>query len=268
MTNRDTWFAANRASWDSRTPFHVRSAMYDVAGFLGGKLSLSETEVALVGDVRGENLLHLQCHFGLDTLSWARLGATVTGLDFSEPAIAEARRLAAEARIDARFVCANVYETTTALASESFDVVFTSLGAIGWLPDLAEWGRIVAACLRPGGRFHMLEFHPVVGMLDERFEQLAYPYDSNEPIVFDGTGTYADRQAPLRSRTFEWNHGLGRVASALQSAGLSLERLVEHDYAPCAPFPHMEQIAPGRYQFTRFGNKLPLTYEISARKPA
>src|SRR5688572_16768766 len=116
MTGYETWFATNRASWDSRTPFHVRSPMYDVPGFLGGELSLTEMEVALVGDVRGQKLPHLQCHFGLDTLSWARLGATVSGIDFSEAAIVEARRLADEAQIDAQFVCANVYETTKFLA--------------------------------------------------------------------------------------------------------------------------------------------------------
>lgn len=270
MASHDERLAANRRSWDARTPYHVRSPMYDVSGFLGGRSSLSDLERTLVGDVRDKRLLHLQCHFGLDTLSWARLGATVTGLDFSEPAIAQARSLAIETGLAdrARFVCANVFDAPRALEGQTFDVVFTSLGALCWLPDMTAWAEVVAACLRPGGMFHMLEFHPVIDMLDERYEQLAFPYQTDEPLVFDEPGTYADRSAPIAGRTYEWNHGLGQVVSALLAAGLSLERLVEHDFAPCNPFPGMVEVAPGRFRFARFGAKLPLVYEVSARKPA
>ncbi len=269
VRDSDAWFEANRKSWDARTPYHIRSAMYDVPGFMAGKSSLSSIEVDAVGSVEDKTLLHLQCHFGLDTLSWARLGAQVTGLDFSEVAIEEARSLAARAGLSdrARFVCANVYDAPAALGHEAFDVVFASFGALCWLPDLGAWARVVAACLRPGGSFHLVEFHPALMMLDESFETVGYPYDGQgRPERFDDEGTYADRQAPIRGPTYEWNHGLGTVVTSLRQAGLRIDSLTELDWSPVAAFPGMVEVSQGRYRFERFGDKLPLVYATSARK--
>ena len=152
-------FEANRAHGDEATPIHVRSAFYDVAAFKAGKTSLQRIEIEELGDVKGKTLLHLMCHFGLDTLSWARAGALVTGVDFSSEALVQARGLAEELNIPAHFVETNIYELPSVL-EERFDIVFTSYGVLCWLPDLAEWARIIARSLRQGGTFHMLEDHP------------------------------------------------------------------------------------------------------------
>lgn len=245
--------------------------MYDVPAFLAGSSTLSPIEREAVGPVEGRSLLHLQCHFGLDTLSWARLGAQATGLDFSPVAIDQARALAERAGLAdrARFVCADIHDAAGALGPASFEVAFTSFGALCWLPDLAAWAQVVAACLRPGGAVHVVEFHPVLSMFDDDFQTIAFPYDgAGTPLVFEERGTYADREAPIQGRTYEWNHGLGTLVTALVDAGLRVERLAEYDWSPVAPFRGMVEVAPGRFRFERFGRNLPLVYALSARRPA
>jgi SAM-dependent methyltransferase len=262
------WFTLNRASWNARTRVHLRSRFYRLDAFKAGESSLRPIELEQVGDVRGRSPLHLQCHFGQDTLSCARLGARVTGLDLSDAAIAEARALAAELGIPARFVEGNVYDAPTLLGGEQFDVVFTSYGVVGWLPRLEPWARAVSSCLRPGGRFHLVEFHPVPWMWDDDFERIVHPYDApGEPIVSEQTGTYADRSAPLQLRDVGFNHGLGSVMSALLAEGLVLERLAELDWSPYDIFPDMEEFLPGRFRMRRFGRNLPLVYGLVARQP-
>jgi 2-polyprenyl-3-methyl-5-hydroxy-6-metoxy-1,4-benzoquinol methylase len=161
------WRELNRANWDDRVPVHLASEYYNVAGFRSGVSSLRPFESAEVGDVTGKRLLHLQCHVGLDALSWARLGAQVIGLDFSEPAIKAARSLAADLGIDASFVVADVYDAVTALAGQRFDVVYTGTGALVWLPDMTRWAQVVAALLEPGGLLYLVEGHPFAQILDE-----------------------------------------------------------------------------------------------------
>lgn len=262
------WFALNRAAWNARTPVHVASRFYDAAAFAAGASSLREIERAQVGDVAGRSLLHLQCHFGQDTLSWARLGATVTGLDLSDAGIAAARELAASVGVPARFVQGNVFDAPEVLGGETFDVVFTSYGVVGWLPRLEPWARAIAACLRPGGVFHLVEFHPAVWVWDEAFERMVYAYDApGEPIFTEQTGTYADRAAPLTVREVGFDHGLGSVVSALLAAGLHLDALREYDWSPYDIFPDMEEFAPGRFRMRRFGRSLPMVYSLAARKP-
>jgi SAM-dependent methyltransferase len=268
MTDPD-WFSLNRASWNARTPVHLTSRFYDLAAFKAGACSLREIELAQVGDVTDRDLLHLQCHFGQDTLSWARRGARVTGLDLSDASVDAARALAAELALDARFVQANVFDAPEALGGATFDVVFTSYGVLGWLPRLAPWARAVAACLRPGGVFHLVEFHPAVWMWDDAFERVAYAYDApDEPIVSEQTGTYADRDAAVQIRDVGFNHGLGSVVSALLDVGLRVEHLREYNWSPYDVLPDMEEVSPGRFQMRRFGAKLPLVYGLVARRPA
>ncbi|HET9158253.1 MAG TPA: class I SAM-dependent methyltransferase [Myxococcaceae bacterium] len=262
------WFALNRASWNARTPVHLRSRFYELEAFKAGKSSLKAVELEQVGDVRGKSLLHLQCHFGQDTLSWARLGARVTGLDLSDVAIAAARALASELGIAARFVEGNVFEAPALVGGEQFDLVFTSYGVLGWLPRLEPWARAVAACLAPGGMFHLVEFHPAAWIWDDAFERVVHPYDApGEPIVSDESGTYADPSAPIQLRDVGFNHGLGSVVGALLQEGLVLERLTELDWSPYDIFPDMEEIAPGRFRMRRFGRGLPLVYSLVARRP-
>jgi hypothetical protein len=267
MSSESEWFALNRASWNARTPVHLRSRFYALEAFKAGQSSLRSIELEQVGDVRGRSLLHLQCHFGQDTLSWARLGARVTGMDLSEVAIAEARALATELAIPARFVEGNVYDAPALLGGERFDIVFTSYGVLGWLPRLEPWARAVAGCLARGGKLHLVEFHPMAWVWDEAFERPVYPYDApGEPILSEQTGTYAEPTAPVKLRDVGFNHGLASVVTALLAEGLVLERLTELDWSPYAIYPDMEEVAPGRFRTRRFGRSLPLVYALAARR--
>ncbi|WP_441249484.1 class I SAM-dependent methyltransferase [Kitasatospora sp. McL0602] len=248
------WRAANRANWDERVPVHVAGPFYDLPGFVAGEDSLRSFELAEVGDVSGRSLLHLQCHIGLDTLSWARRGAVVTGLDFSEPAVAAAGDLAAKIGADtARFVAADVYDAVDALDGRTFDIVYTGFGALCWLPDIDRWARTVAELLAPGGFLYLAEYHPYADLLAEDGRTVEHDYFERAPIVVDAPGTYADPDAVTEATlTVEWLHGVGDVVSALAAAGLRLEFLHEHDRG------HF-RLAPGL--------RVPLVYSLRAAKP-
>ncbi len=249
------WATVNRANWDERVPVHLGGTFYDVPGFVAGAEVLRDFELAEVGEVAGKRLLHLQCHLGLDTLSWARRGAEVTGLDFSEPAVLEAARLAKRIGADtARFVASDVYGAVEALGGETFDIVYTGMGALNWLPDLARWARTVAALARPGGFVYLAEFHPVAELVAEDGITLVEDYFDRAPAVLDTPGSYADRDAGMAStRTVQWRHGVGDVVSALAGAGLRLEFLHEH--------------AHGHF-FLPPGPRVPLVYSLRASRPA
>ena len=221
----------NRELWDAWTKIHVGSEFYDVASFRSGEraIRVRDYEREEIGSVEGKSLLHLQCHFGLDTLSWARLGAAVTGADFSDEAINAARALAAEVGIAARFVRSDIHELPNVLEDE-FDIVYTSSGVLGWLPDIAGWARVAAHFVRPGGFLYVTEIHPVA----EAFEsdgvapgelRLEYPYWSHaEPLRFEVQGSYADRDAPTEGLVeFGWDHSMGEIVTAVIDAGLRLD---------------------------------------------
>jgi SAM-dependent methyltransferase len=257
---------ANRLAWNTRTPVHVRSSFYDVDGFLAGACSLPAIDVEAVGDVAGRSLLHLQCHFGMDTLSFARRGARVVGLDFSDVAIAEARRLAERAGLSGRFVCADVHDAPAAV-EERFDKVYVSYGAIPWLPDLRPWARAVADCLVPGGTLHLHEFHPVLSMLADDELTLAYPWDSaGAGIATTESGTYADRDAPIRVHDVTWNHGLGSILGAILEAGLRIRAFAEHFYSPYPLFRDGIEIARGRWQMSRYEGRMPYVFTLCAER--
>jgi SAM-dependent methyltransferase len=225
------WRAANRANWDERVPIHVGGPFYDLPDFVAGKDTLRDFELVEVGDVSGKTLLHLQCHIGLDTLSWARRGATVTGLDFSAPAVEAANDLATQiGTTTARFVTADVYDAIQALDGQTFDIVYTGFGALCWLPDLPRWAQTVAALIAPGGFFYLAEFHPVADVIAEDGRTVEGDYFQRDPIVVDAPGTYADPSVPMTATlTVEWLHGVGDVVSALTAVGLHLEFMHEHD---------------------------------------
>jgi SAM-dependent methyltransferase len=264
----DEWLELNRLAWDERVPLHARSAFYDTETFVAGRSSLQPFEVDEVGDVRGKSLLHLQCHFGQDTLSWARLGARVTGLDFSEPAIAEARRLAAEVGIDAEFVAANVYGAVDALHGRTFEVVFTGLGALVWLPDIVTWAEVCAALVRPGGRFYLAEFHPITEALDDDTLEIVEPYFRPEGRRWATPGSYVDPDATTEhNATWEWTHPLGTVVTALIEAGLELRFLHEHSFTLWQRFPFLERHGDGTYHLPDGMPSLPMIYSLAADKP-
>jgi SAM-dependent methyltransferase len=265
-------FDANKRHWDELVPIHMRSEYYDVAGFRDGKTHLNRLELEELGDVRGKSLLHLQCHFGLDTLSWAHEGAVVTGVDFSEPAIQQARALAADTGIEARFIASNIYDLPHAL-DERFDIVFTSYGVLSWLPDVNRWAEIVAHFLKPGGTFYMVEFHPVSGIFDSSAEvdlQVIGPYFTPaEPLVFEDDGSYADRDAKLLNRrTNSWPHPISDVVTSLIEAGLRIEFLHEFPFTIEQWFPFMEAAAEGHWRLTKNDGCVPLLYSIKATKVA
>ena len=244
--------AVNQANWDERVPAHVASPGYAVRdfladpGFLSGVVSF---DLPLLGDVRGLRGVHLQCHIGTDTVSLARLGADMTGLDFSAPAIAAARELAAATGASATFTRAELYDAADVLERGHFDLVYTGIGALCWLPGIARWARVVAALLRPGGRLFIREGHPMLWALDDARPDgllaVEYPYfEREEPSVFDEEGTYVETDVVFtHNRTHEWNHGLGEIITALMNAGMDLTGFVEHDSVPWEALPgQMERI--------------------------
>ena len=266
--------AANQAHWDERVAAHVTSTFYDVDAFLGGRCPLKPIDLALTGDVAGKRLVHLQCHFGMDTLGWARRGARVTGLDFSAEAVREARVLAMRAGLPARFVEADVYDAVEALG-ETYEVVVTGVGALCWLPDIRRWARVVASLLEPGGVLVLRDVHPVLYTIDEKRNDgllvMRYPYfEAGEVFVEDEQGSYADRDAQFEStRTYCWNHGVAETVQALLDAGLALERIEETVETDWQPFPNhgMVRGEHGMWHLPGRAHDVPLMLAVRARKP-
>ena len=255
------YFELNRESWNRRAEVHFDSRFYDVEGFLAGNTSLREIELAELTEVKGRRLLHLQCHFGLDTLSWARLGADCTGVDISPVAIEKARQLNESAGLDAKFVCTDVYGYSRA-DTAAFDIVFTSYGTICWLPDLDKWAQVVASNLAPGGIFYMADFHPVYDLLD------GYSYfEQDEPDVAEEE-TYTENSGDLKTPLAVWSHPLSRIVNALINAGISIQRLNEYPFSPYDCFKGMKEREPGRYCIAHRGQDIPLVYTITGQKSA
>ncbi len=265
MENSDTYFEANRAGWNLRTEIHQGSEFYDLAAWKAGKTSLQSIELSEVGEVRGKKLLHLQCHFGQDTLSWARLGAEVTGCDLSDKAIEVARQLATELDLPAHFVRCNVLDLRDHLQGE-FDIVFTSYGTIGWLPDLEPWAAVVSHFVQQGGFFYIADFHPVLWMMDDNMEQLKYPYHNAGVIETESTGSYADRHADIRYKEYGWNHSLSAIINSLIRHGLRIEFLNEYPYSPYNCFDKMVRGEDGNYRIQGLEGVMPMVYSLRAVK--
>lgn len=265
MKDEQAAFDANRAAWNERTKLHVGSKFYDVDGFLAGRSSLGATELELLGTVADKDILHLQCHFGQDTLSMARLGARATGLDISDEAIDQARKLAERCGLQADWVLSNVIDHRSELDGR-FDTVFTSYGTIGWLPDLQPWAANIMRYLKPGGKLVFVEFHPVVWMFDNDFNGITYSYFNRELIVETEQGSYADRDTAVQLQSYTWNHDLAEVVSALLEAGLRLERFVEIDSSPHACFSNTVQGSDGQFRIKGLEGKIPMVYGLVAVK--
>ncbi len=271
----DEALRSNRELWDAWTRIHVGSAFYDVESFRNGErpIRVADYEREEVGSVEGKTLLHLQCHFGLDTMSWARLGATVTGIDFSEEAIVAARELAAEVGIPATFIRSELDRLPEVL-DERFDIVYTSCGVLGWLPDIAGWGRVAAHFVRSGGFLYLTEIHPVAQVFkDEGVEpgelRLAFPYWSHpEPLRFEVKGSYADPSAATEGLVeYGWDHSLGEIVTSLADAGLRIEFLHEFDFVRW-PVEFLVEGEDGRWRLpTGSKGDLPLFFSLKATKP-
>lgn len=272
-TGPDDWRETNRARWDERVAIHTASDFYDQERFRRVRDVLRDFETAEVGDVTGRSLLHLQCHFGQDTLSWAHRGAArVVGLDFSEPAVEAARELAAELGYGpdrAAFVAADVYDAAEAAPDASYDIVYTGIGALNWLPDLERWADAAASLVAPGGFLYLAEFHPLADSLDdETGARIVHDYFSRDAWVDEVPGTYADFEAPtVNNRSVEWQHPLGDVVSAVAGAGLRIDFLHEHDMTMFQRFAALRRGDDGYYRFPGDRPRVPLMYSLRASRP-
>ena len=260
-------FEINRKTWNTKVAIHAESEFYDMESFKSGKSSLNFYEIRALGDISEKEILHLQCHFGQDTLSLARLGARCTGVDISEKGIKLAKKLNKELNLNSDFVCCNVLDTSK-YVSKTFDIVFTSYGTIGWLPDLKPWAKMIFERLKPGGLFYIVEFHPIAWMFDYTVSppEMKYGYQQKDSIYEEYEGTYANKNAKMISREYGWNHSLGEVITSLADAGLHIEYLNEHDASPYDVFLGLVKNDAGMFEFA---NKLyPLIFEIKALKKA
>lgn len=279
----DRYRESNRRLWAEWTAIHERSDFYRLESFKHGTtldrpfdaapgVRIRAYEVEEVGNVDGRDLLHLQCHFGIDTLSWARLGARVTGIDFSPEAVALAIRLATELDLDARFVVSSVEDLPSNLDGQ-FDVVYTSRGAIWWLADLDRWAHVIAHFLRPGGFFYMTEFHPVLQTLDEAPNaaepRVVFPYFPRfEPLEFPVYGSYADPTAQIDSKVeYGWVHSMGEIVTAIAECGLRIDFLHEMDWVDYRMIPLLEEGDDGKWRLpSSITGELPLMFSLKATK--
>ena len=273
----EEYLAVNRTNWDERAPAHAASPGYGVARFVEDPTFLSDVvcfDLPRLGDIAGLRGVHLQCHIGTDTVSLARLGARMTGLDLSPVALSEARRLAEQAGADVDFVEADTYSAVEVLGREQFDLVFTGIGAICWLPDISRWAQVVADLLRPGGRLFIREGHPVLWAVDDTRPDdllaLKFPYfEHTQALVFDEPGTYVDTDVVFEHNvSHSWNHSLGEIITALLTSGLQLTMFEEHDSVPWEAIPgQMEKLDGGEYRIADQPERLPHSYTLQAVKP-
>lgn len=265
MENELDYIHTNKKTWNDKTDVHIASDFYDNQSFLEGKSTLNSIELELLGDLRGKKILHLQCHFGQDTMTFSRMSAQATGVDLSDKAIERALEFAKQLNLDTTFVCCDVYEAPKHI-TEKFDIVFTSYGTIGWLPDLEKWAKVITHFLKPNGTFIMADFHPVVWMYDNDFREVFYSYFNIEPIIEEESGTYANKEATIHTKTISWNHPISEILNSLIKNGLSINCFNEYDYSPYNCFNETEEFEPNKFRIKHFKNNIPMVYAIKAMK--
>ncbi|MCH7229803.1 class I SAM-dependent methyltransferase [Glycomyces sp. L485] len=267
------WIDTNRTMWDERVPIHAASEFYDQDAFRNGRDEIRDFEAAEVGDVSGKRLLHLQCHMGQDTLSWSRRGAAkVVGLDFSEPAVEVARGLAAEIGLGpdrAEFVVADVYEAASAVPDEDYDIVYTGIGALDWLPDIRRWAETAAQLVAPGGFLYVSEFHPFTHVLGWAGGTVVEnDYFNRDAQIGDSPGTYTDFEAPtVNNRSFEREHTLGDIVTAIAAAGLRIDFLHEFDMTLFQRYQELVRHDDGYFRAKEGQPRLPLMFSLKASQP-
>ncbi len=271
MEPMNRYFDTNRELWNKLTAVNAKSPMYDLEAFKRGQSTLDQIELTELGDVSGKTLLHLQCHFGQDTMSLARMGARVTGVDFSDEAIKLANSLSSELSIPAEFICCNVYDLPRHL-DRQFDIVFTSAGVLCWIDDLTKWARLIDRYLKLDGTFYIREFHPVANVFDNEtageLRPCASYFHTVEPMAFDADGSYSDHEAKfdVACKSYEWHHPLSDVVNALLSVNFKLEFLHEFPFCSYDCFPFLEKGNDGRWRFPGGRELIPLMYSIKATK--
>lgn len=265
MNKENNYIEINRQSWNNRTEAHLKSEFYDLDNFMKGKTSLNSIELELLGDLNGKSILHLHCHFGQDTISLSRLGASVTGVDLSDKAIESGIKIAKETNSNVTFICCDIYDLPNHL-DKQFDIVFTSYGTIGWLPDIDKWAKVISKFLKPNGQFVFVEFHPVVWMFDDNFEKIFYKYFNSGAIIGSESGTYADKNADISNEYVMWNHSLSEVINSLIKNGIEINQLNEYDYSPYNCFNKTIEFEPKKYRIEHLEDKIPMVYSIIAKK--
>jgi ubiquinone/menaquinone biosynthesis C-methylase UbiE len=252
----------NKDSWNQRVEPHLVSDFYNVEAFKKGKSSLNSIELDLLGDVSGKSILHLQCHFGQDTMSLSRMGAKCVGVDFSDKAIQSAEEIRDELALDTRFICQDILSLDSTVLNEKFDIVFTSYGTIGWLPDINKWAEVVRSFLKDDGQFVIAEFHPVIWMFDDDVKKVTYSYFNRQVIEETEEGSYTDKSEHLRTKFLSWNHSLTEVFNALKSNGMQMTDFHEFDYSPYNCFKDMVEPEAGRFMIKGNENKFPMVYSM------
>lgn len=261
----ENYVEINKKAWNNQVPIHLASEFYNQKEFLKGKNSLPEIDRQLLGDIRGKTILHLQCHFGQDSLSMARMGAKVTGIDLSDKAIEEAEKINASLQLNANFICCNVYDTLEHV-KEQFDIVYTSYGTIGWLPHLDKWANVITKSLKPGGKLIFVEFHPIVWIFDDDFSEIKFHYHNEKLIIEESNGTYAEKDAAISSKYLCWNHSLSEVLSNLLNYGMEIHDFQEYDYSPYNCFNNTVEFEKGKFRIKHLDNKIPMVYSLVALK--
>jgi SAM-dependent methyltransferase len=268
----EKYFKENQKLWDefAKKHFEIENEFYSVKEFLKGKTSLKQYELEEMGNVKGKKLLHLQCHFGLDTLSWAREGAIVTGIDFSGEAIRLAKKLAREANLTGDFIQTNLYDLPDVL-SEKFDIVYTSIGVLCWLNDLTKWAEIIGEFLKSGGFFYIAESHPTSMMFDnDHQEELQLKYDyfhKSEPMEFIAEGSYASEGSYMHPhKEYEWEHSLSDIINSLIQAGLKIEFFNEYAFSSYKVYAFTERDSNGYYRLKNQKVEIPLLFTLKALK--
>jgi SAM-dependent methyltransferase len=254
----------NRDSWDKRTKLHVNSDFYRHKDFLTGQTSLKEIELKLLGDLTGKKVLHLQCHFGQDSISLARMGAIVTAVDLSPIAIEFAKKTALEMDVEVEFICSDILSPNL-LVGRAFDLVYATYGTICWLPDLKPWAQLVNDKLSKDGQLLLIEFHPILDIYDDEMQNIRYSYFNVEPIKGATVGSYAEKSTDEIPYVV-WNHPISDVLSSLLRNGLHIAHFEEYPFAPYPCFTGSVANGKDRYVIERFGSKMPMCYSLIVRK--
>ena len=261
----ENYLDINRKLWNAKVESHLKSDFYFVDEFIKGRTSLNSIELELLGDIKAKKILHLQCHFGQDSISLSRLGAKVTGVDLSDEAISAANNLAKKCETDTEFIVSDVYELPNVL-DQKFDIVYTTYGTIGWLPDLKKWAKVISTFLKPSGKLIFVEFHPFIWMFNNDFTEIQYDYFQGEPIIETLEGTYADQSAKISLQEVGWNHEISDVIQSLIDENLEIKNMQEYNYSPYSCFKNMIEIEKGKFQIPQFGAKVPYVYSLVVQK--
>lgn len=264
MNNKE-YLAVNKKLWDDKTEVHYQSEFYDVNSFVEGRNSLNSIEIELFGNIEGKKILHLQCHFGQDTISLARLGAITTGVDLSGKSIEKANELNKLCGTNVQFIQSDINSAHKVL-DEKFDMVFTSYGTVGWHPDVNIWAQTVERFLKPGGKFIIVDFHPVLWIFDDSFKKIVHNYSDPNPIIEEYSGTYTNRDANITCKSYCWNHGMASIVDSLIKQGLSVTDFREYFYSPYNCFQNTVEIEEGKFQIEGLENKIPMLYSVVAEK--